>query len=717
MQRSFVRSLVLRIGIVAYFTIITLIVFHDVVFQDNFFLNDTLGYKTWVNWLAWGLGNHGQIPNWSPLWSSGIPFPNIAFLTPFLVIAFFKTFMDIYSAISFSFFVVFALAGVTMFIYVKHITKSWLAGIAAGSFYIIFPPHTVMYGLGHFEAAFAYMLMPLLIWQTEKFFDRPTTLNAAFISGIALLTFTNQPSLTVIYLTFYAFYLAFCIIRKRNSITRIIRIIIESIRQKASVLQTLSRASMPIKRSLGILLTAWFLFNLFAQYFVITESVGISALLPEDDKQTKAQYSIDSKANSFFVAPTDPMIGWAEPSSEWYLTPISLLILIVSPLLLLYNREARRYWTFIVFAEIVSIIYLDLAVFDSISYNTLNTIMPDLSELRVLLRFLYVFVFAVSVLSGILMSNLVRFGPNASDQRRDSIIFKSIIMVLVVGSFAFYIYPSYLNYYDFRIIPKDDLENICSSFNNLHKDNDRPVRVLTLAYYGNWIVAEQCADPDNKIEVTSDWLYWSNFRGNELYNQNLLDRIWIFDPTSIEFVRSQGVTHIALLDHSNYPFVAPPEGVAALKSFLDGRTEELIFEEEVAGSFYKLYLYSITQHMDILEFENKSANGRISYLPNGLRIHLDNTAPQSFLLRYSYNEFWNIPDQSAQITEENGFIRIETNGSSSIIDVINEYHTGYRNVIGWTNLLFAVIVVGVVIYSLYGKTYKLSFLGEKRKLQ
>jgi len=181
--------------------------------RDKVLTSDLSGAWVWFYWLKESLFSFHQLPTWSPLWMGGMPFfgtvPPAGY---FLIFPFYLVTGDISAAYNIAIILAFALAGMSMYAYLKHLSQQSLPSFLGALVYLILPVHSnSMMFWGHCEISCVYALLPLVLLFTDRFLDGRRQIDIILLGLLVSFVLLLGTEYALIFLFFYVSYLAYAL--------------------------------------------------------------------------------------------------------------------------------------------------------------------------------------------------------------------------------------------------------------------------------------------------------------------------------------------------------------------------------------------------------------------------------------------------------------------------------------------------------------------------
>ena len=181
--------------------------------KNRVLASDLSGAWALFYWLKESLFTLHQIPTWSPLWMGGIPFFGI--IPPasyFLILPIYVVTGDIPAAYNIAAILAFTMAGVSMYVYLKHLSRSSLLSFLGAVIYVVLPVHiSSMMFWGLLDILFTYAVAPLVLLFTDNFLDGKGQLNVVALGLVVSLVLLLQLEYALIFLLFYVCYIIFAL--------------------------------------------------------------------------------------------------------------------------------------------------------------------------------------------------------------------------------------------------------------------------------------------------------------------------------------------------------------------------------------------------------------------------------------------------------------------------------------------------------------------------
>ena len=182
-------------------------------------------YHTLYTWITGEGLSHGVLPHWTPLVAAGTPFLQfygfvffyVAGLTYLLVDQIDVTLKVVLGGAH-------VLSGLTIYLFVREITRSRRAGLVAAAVYVLSFWHTQqILIMGRYPVSLVYALLPVPFWAFTLARRRRNWGKYAFLGGVALaLLILTHPGYGFWATTFYVLHIGFCWTLERARRTRIL---------------------------------------------------------------------------------------------------------------------------------------------------------------------------------------------------------------------------------------------------------------------------------------------------------------------------------------------------------------------------------------------------------------------------------------------------------------------------------------------------------------
>lgn len=464
--------------------------------------SDLSGAWALFYWLKESLSTFHQVPTWSPLWMGGTPF--FGMIPPasyFLILPVYLFTGDIPAAYNIATIFVFSLAGVSMYLYLRHVSRGRLLSFLGALIYIVLPVHTSsMMFWGLMDILLAYALAPLVLLFTDNLLDDKGQLNAAALGLLVALVLLLQLEYALIFLLFYGCYLIF-----------------------ALAIRGIGPRSMPAllrKNKVGIVLCLLVLLVPLSFYAVVLTQYGhFSGLTAHELERGLSYWTFDHFGDPFLERLTGGLEGYFDtPETDYYTGALSFVILLAAMASAITEKgSARARVLFFTLAGMVSLV-LCMGLFGPL-FPGLRRVVPFLSGMRAPVRFYYVFAICLPVLfvlSCVSLGRLLALAPRFTAPARR--LLAIAIPVLVVAALILDFSP-YLAIYHHRVLDKESYNRLCSFIQERAAEDRAGVpgaaRILVFPALGaqpdRIARLEQEGNGQFTIETAESWVPWNQY--------------------------------------------------------------------------------------------------------------------------------------------------------------------------------------------------------------
>ncbi len=485
---------------------------------------DLPGSRAWFYWLKQSLSAFHQMPTWSPLWDGGVPFFGLVAPGSYLlVLPFYLMTGQIPAAYNLAFIIVFALAGVSMYAYLKHLSGNHLAAFLGATIYLVLPVHAnAMLFWGHLDLCAAYALAPLVLLFTDRFLDgrRPVDFILASLAVSCLLLVHIEYAL--IFALFYACYLVFALAIRRTGWRGTLDLFT---RNKAATLACLLILLGP----LSFYLPALSQYNHFSGLSLDQVEGGLST------------YTFRHFGDAFQSRLAGGLGGYFEkPEVDYYCGGASFLVLLASLAFVLREKgEGRARLLFFLIVGLASLI-LCLGTFGPL-YPALRRIVPLFSGMRAPVRLYYIFAICLPVLFTLSFLSFARLvsGIRRLPARMAALLRYGAPAVLVLALVLDF--TPYLGFYQNSMVNEQAFDRV-STFvaerirdDSLSGDNVSRILVLPAGAMPDRISQlDRNADGQFTIEVSQTWLPWNQYDTADNFSSSVYDRV-LYSQDRLEF--------------------------------------------------------------------------------------------------------------------------------------------------------------------------------------
>lgn len=554
---------------------------------------DLPGSWAWFYWLKQSIVAFHQLPTWSPLWSGGIPF--FGMVAPgsyLLVLPFYLVTGEIPAAFDLAIIVVFALAGGSMYAYLRRLSGNRLCSFLGAAIYLVLPVHSnAMLFWGHLDLCAAYALAPLVLLFTDRSLDgmRSADLILAALTLSCLLLAHIEYAL--IFTLFYVCYLAFALAVRRAGWRRTLGLLAGN------------KAATAISFLILLLPLSFYL-------VCLTQYHQFSGLTPDQVEGGLYTYTFRHFGDAFQARLSGGLQGYSEmPEVDYYCGGASFLVFLSSLAFVLREKgEGRARLLFFLMMALTSLI-LCLGAFGPL-YSGLTWVVPLFSGMRAPVRLYYVFAICLPILFSLSFLSLARLLDSAPrvPARLSRLIRYGAPVVLVVALVLDF--SPYLGFYRNNMVNEEAFNRV-SSFvaERIRADNqaagslpgDNVSRVLVLpsgAMPDRISRLDQDADGQFTIEVSQTWLPWNQYQAADDFSATVYDRI-LYSQDSLEFYSELLFNDYVMTYEQRLPSGSRDESYAELMDYLEqtldsicgGGSGILADRGSLDTQYYRVHLY------------------------------------------------------------------------------------------------------------------------------
>lgn len=591
-QYSDVISILLLLGLSLYLTRLLL------DWNNKALWSDLTVSSTWLYWLKKSLFTFHQFPTWSPLWMGGMPFfgmvPPAAF---FLVLPLYLITGSAPAAYNLGMIIMFLLAGVSMYLYLKHLSKNSLVSFLGAVIYIILPVHTsaiMLWGL--FEISCAYAVAPLVLLFTERFLERKAGVNLLLLSLSFCFVSLSQIEHAFLFLLFFFLpYLIFTLFFKKIGPKQLLDILKKN---KVWVIVALLVLLIPLSFYIPLL----------------SERSNFTGLLPHEIEAGIHHYTFKHFSDPFLAKAVDYLDTWRQPATEHYCGPLSFVILVASMLFVILEKDRRRVAQLLFFLLMgFAFLLLSMGVYGPL-FPLARGAVPVLYDMRVPLRFYPFFALCLPILFTLsslsFFKSMVKI-PRISI-RAGSIVSRAVPILVVIGLMLDFI--PYFDFYHHRVMDRGKLYE-CRSFleENISEDNLPEGNIARVLVYPLWgliidrMAAIQKTDGGQfVIEITQTSLAWNQYKETVDYHfTGVFDSI-TEDEDHLSFYSNLLSIDYILVYTNKVPPVSGEEylnqKVETLDSFCGDESQPLLYKGSLDTEYYTIHLYEIKDTSDKARF-------------------------------------------------------------------------------------------------------------------
>ncbi|MDM7999096.1 MAG: hypothetical protein QUS33_03610 [Dehalococcoidia bacterium] len=560
--------------------------------NDRVLASDLSGAWGWFYWLKESLFTFHQLPTWSPLWLGGIPFfgivPPAGF---FLVFPFYLVTGDTPAAYNLGIIIMFSLAGLPMYAYLKHLSHNRLVSFLGASIYIVLPVHACsMVFWGHFEIICAYAVVPLMLLLTDYLLDGGKQIALMLLVLLVSFVLLLQIEFAFIFLLFYIPYLIFALAMRRIGLRSILALI--------------------KKNRTGVIIGLVILLIPVSFYITVIMQYGrFAGLTKEQIEGGLPVYTLKHFGDTFQERLPSGLRGFfGTPQMECYSGGCSFLILLASTASVVLEKGHRRaQLLFFLIAGVASLL-LSMGIFGPL-FPAIRAVLPFVSGMRVPLRFYYIFAVCLPILFALALpalgTRLARISTVSSSKRR--LLLNGVPLLLVAVSVIDFS-PS-LDFYRHRVLDRDQY-NVLSSFleDRLEEDNlpaDDPVRILIVpdGVEPDRLARLETTDSGQfTVEVSQSWLGWNQYEGASSYDFAVFTRILRSKQDLVFFSDLLSYDYVMRYEHK-----LPPAGtdstyldlmdqlVNTLDAFCEDEAPILTERGLLETDYYRVQLYRINK--------------------------------------------------------------------------------------------------------------------------
>lgn len=556
--------------------------------------SDIGGSWAWLYWLKESLFTFHQWPNWSPLWMSGMPFfgmvppGGLLFTLPLLPIT-----GNIPAAFNLGVIIVFCLAGVGMYLYLRHLSERRLISFLGAIIYLVLPIHIGgMMFWGLYEILCAYAVSPLVLLFVDRFLDGKGGINLLLASICLSFVLLSQIEYAFLFLVFFMLpYLAFALASKRVGI---------------SALLNLFRAS----RVCTVLAVLFMLLPLSFYISVLTERAEFAGLSPAQVDYGLHHWAFEHFSEAFSAKANNWLDIWSDPSTEYYSSPLSFVIILASSFLVAVGRlteHRARLLFFLVLAT--GFLVLSMGIHGPL-LPVLRAVIPWLGEMRAPLRFYYFFAICLPVLFTLsCMAGSSLAGRRlASSPQRLQLLKTAVPVVIVIGLVLDFL--PYFDIYHVRVLNKDAYTQISSFLERRISEDGQPANQVCRIYtfpaggmqFDRLAEIKQAGGEQFTIEVSQSWLPWNQYVAAFNYDPPVYGRI-IQEPLFLDFYSDvlsydyvlMYVDALNPLSTVDWYAGEMDRTVQTLNMYCTGESPILVKRGSLETQYYTVYLYRINR--------------------------------------------------------------------------------------------------------------------------
>lgn len=513
-KKKSVTGLVL--ALIAICAVGTYITYHLLDYKDKIFLGDYVGLSTWTSFFFKSIVNFGVFPTWSHLWQGGMPFfglvpPGFYFITGFI-----RLFTSSSSgAVYLTAFIFFVLGGVTMFFYILNLTKSRLAALFAGIFYLIIPVHTgSMLTNGMADLTICLALIPLILLGIDKTFEDARPWRIFSLAFLICVFFLVQIEMAVLVLIFILVpVLAYKLIAYRKRIGRVI--------------------GSFIKNPWAVLATI-FVVLLSASFYCasLTQSDNFAYHSETTVADGRDSYSFKKISDIVTQKAQSASDIYTNTKAEYYLGWLPIILFFIFAITSIFGLEKAENGTIMItffywrkkgrqrmardVFLVLSALFFFLACFNNWPiFNSIVKYIPVLSKMRVPFRFYYFFIIIFIVAVSYLIKDLYDFlGTKIGRGRYKKLVGTGLFLLVMVPLFISY--KPYFRLYLAKFFPSEDIS--CEQIYAAAKSSSE--KIIRLYDFPESL--ELCAkDGAQSFETTHSWLSWTETQKADQFVDNM----------------------------------------------------------------------------------------------------------------------------------------------------------------------------------------------------
>lgn len=548
----------------------------------------------WLDWFKESVVTFHQLPTWSPLWMGGMPF--FGMVPPGVFYAMLPLYLVTSStAVAYNIALIglFALAGLSMYFYLKHLTADALTAFLGAVIYIVLPVHTQsMMFWGLFEILGAYAIMPLILLLTDLFLKRRSGLALFLLAVCITFVLLSQIEYAVIFLLFYIPYALLSLWARRTGPRQLLSI---------------ARAN-----KLWVLLTALLLLVPFSFYVtVIREYDYFSGLTAEEIGAGLRYFTFHNFMQTFGSRAYSAMDTWTMPHAEHYSGPIAFAILLGAVLLVSLEKNRRHAARLLFFvAASLAFLLLSMGIYGPL-FPILRQAVPVLKGMRVTLRFYYCFALCLPVVFALACQSArsLRWrGPRrfSAGRLRPGRLIPAVLVLVMVLDFS-----PYFGFYHQRIVERDQFDQWQHYVLDSIAGTEGNVRIQFYPSLG--VQAEYCTgvfDMNGEVrlvEMASTSLPWNQTTEVTTFSHAMEERLVRDEDHLAYYSNLLAIDYYAVIWGKLPP--APEtmtdyhrDKIEQLSALSNGPADPLIFRGVLDNDYYRIYLYEVKKSPEEVRF-------------------------------------------------------------------------------------------------------------------
>jgi hypothetical protein len=542
----------------------------------------------WLYWLRESIFTFHQFPTWSPLWMGGMPFfgmvPPIGF---YLALPLYLMTGSAPAAYNLGMIIMFCLSGVSMYLYLKHISRNSLLSLLGAIIYLVLPVHiSAMMTWGLFEISCGYAVAPLVLLFTERFLDNKKGLDLFLLSlSLSFVALVQIEHSFLFLLFFYLPYLVFSLVLKKAGLRQLVDF---AKTHKACVIAVVLVIMIPITFYIPLL----------------AERGNFKGLLPHEIEAGLDHYTFKHFSDTFTLKANEFLDTWRTTATEHYSGPVAFLILLASMFLLARDRKgthAAQLLFFLLMA--MAMLILSMGIFGPL-FSTARTVVPFLADMRVAVRFYPFFAICLPVLFVLSALSFIKFFPRIprASARVGSLLVRGIPMLLVIALILDFI--PYFDFYHVRVVDRGQMYE-CNSFLKETVAEDLPsrgnhARVLIHPIAGTILdrlsTIEETGSGQITVEIAQTSLPWDQYKDAVDYYYSVFEAI-TETANHLAFYSNLLSIDYVLLWRNKTPPLPNEEYVtrklAALNSYCGDSADLLRYRGSLDTDYNTLYLFEV----------------------------------------------------------------------------------------------------------------------------
>jgi hypothetical protein len=541
----------------------------------------------WLYWLKESIFTFHQFPTWSPLWMGGMPFfgmvPPIGF---YLALPLYLITGNPPAAYNLGVIIMFCLSGVSMYLYLRHLSRNSLLSLLGAIIYLVLPVHTsAMMTWGMFEISCGYAVAPLVLLFTERFLDHRKGLDLLLLSlSLSFVALVQIEHSFLFLLFFYLPYLLFTLFLKKVGVRQLLAF---TKRNKACVVAV----------ALIILIPITFYVPLLA------ERGNFKGLLPHEIEGGLNHYTFKHFSDTFTLKANEFLDTWRTTATEHYSGPVAFLILLASMFFLALDRKgthAAQLLFFLLMA--MAMLILSMGIFGPL-FSTSRTVVPFLADMRIAVRFYPFFAICLPVLfvlSSLSFAKFVARIPRVSARVRSLLVRGAPVLLVILLVLD---YVPYLEIYHARVVDRAQMYE-CNTFlketltqNSLTRGNQARVLVYPSGSLMDKVSSVEDTDTGQfTIEITQTSLHWDQYEDAVDYYYSMFESITETADHLVFYTNLMAIDYV-LVYVNKVPPIQEEEyftrKLAALDSYCGDAADLLRYRGSLDTDYYTIYLYEV----------------------------------------------------------------------------------------------------------------------------